>query len=66
MHACRATGSGVVYHPDGYILTNAHVVASAHGDGPDLPPLLVTLHDGQMLRGRVVSMDRWGCGTPPA
>ena len=58
MHACRATGSGVVYHPDGYILTNAHVVASAHGDGPDLPPLLVTLHDGQMLRGRVVSMDR--------
>jgi serine protease Do len=43
-----ALGSGVVWHPDGLILTNAHV---AGGD------VRVTLWDGRMLVARLVARD---------
>jgi serine protease Do len=43
-----AVGSGVVWHPDGLILTNAHV---AHED------VTVVLADGQARRARLVARD---------
>ncbi|HYD51043.1 MAG TPA: trypsin-like peptidase domain-containing protein [Gemmatimonadaceae bacterium] len=43
-------GSGVVWHPDGLIVTNAHV---AHGER-----LLVRLPDGRELPGEVVARAR--------
>ncbi len=45
--AASGTGSGVVYRPDGYIITNAHVVAGAQS-------LEVTLSDGRQLAAEVV------------
>ena len=51
----RTHGSGFVYDPSGFILTNAHVVASAHQPGN---MLLVTLQDGRHLQGRVLCLDR--------
>ncbi len=43
-------GSGVVWHPDGLVVTNAHVVRDA---GP-----LVTIAGAGTLEGRVVATDR--------
>jgi len=42
-------GAGTVWHPDGLIVTNAHVVR--HG------PLQVTLADGRELAARLLSQD---------
>ena len=56
MHACRHTGSGVIYEESGYILTNAHVVAGLEGQSSS--SLLVTLQDGRMFPGRVLAADR--------
>ena len=44
------TGSGFVYHPDGWILTNRHVVEGAEG-------LLVLLDDGRQLTAEVYGID---------
>jgi serine protease DegQ len=47
----RAQGSGVIVAPDGYILTNHHVVASAD-------EIQIVLWDGRVTRARVVGSDK--------
>lgn len=42
-------GSGVIFRPDGYILTNNHVVAGADD-------ITVTLHDGRAFEGKKVKL----------
>ena len=44
----EATGSGVIVRPDGYILTNDHVVEGANGG-----LVTVTLADGREFQGKV-------------
>ena len=47
------TGSGVIIRPDGYILTNNHVIAAATGEGS----IGVTLSDGRQASAKVVGTD---------
>lgn len=47
-HRLEATGSGVIVRPDGYILTNDHVVDGAVGG-----MVTVTLFDGREFQGKV-------------
>ena len=44
------TGSGVIYHPDGWIVTNEHVVESAEN-------LIVELNDGRTFEATVYGID---------
>jgi len=44
-------GSGVILTPDGYIVTNNHVVAGA-------TQIRVTLHDRRVLTGKVIGTDK--------
>ena len=46
----QGKASGVIVRPDGYIVTNNHVVADAQS-------VTVTLHSGARYRGRVVGTD---------
>jgi serine protease Do len=46
----KSLGSGVIVSPEGYILTNAHVVDGAK-------EVSVTLYDKREMKGRVVGMD---------
>ena len=46
------SGSGVLFSPEGYLLTNHHVVGEAE-------KVRVRLHDGQEVTGRVVGNDPW-------
>lgn len=47
----QGVGSGVIVDPDGYILTNAHVVAEAE-------EIEITLENGQKHRGKIAGIDR--------
>lgn len=48
----RAQGTGVIVTKDGYVLTAAHV-AGKHGE-----PVRFTLHDGRVVRGMTLGMDK--------
>jgi len=50
IQAGRGTGSGVVFTPDGYVLTNSHVAAG-------VPHLSATFPDGRSMAARVVGDD---------
>src|SRR5277367_6092713 len=61
----RSSGSGVVLTPDGFILTNAHVVKGARNLRVELPHPLVTESEahseklaGRSIPARVVGVDR--------
>jgi S1-C subfamily serine protease len=47
----QSLGSGVVVSPDGYILTNTHVIGNARAD------IRVTLSDGKEQKGTLVGLD---------
>jgi putative serine protease PepD len=49
------TGSGVILRPDGYILTNNHVVSAASGG--DAGTVSVTFNDGTSTAAKVVGTD---------
>ncbi|MBI2221842.1 MAG: trypsin-like peptidase domain-containing protein [Acidobacteria bacterium] len=63
----RTSGSGVILDPDGYIVTNAHVVAGAirvqvelpvtAGDSRDVPRRSVLRPTGRTVGARVVAID---------
>jgi S1-C subfamily serine protease len=47
----RGSGSGVIFTPDGFILTNSHVVGKDTG-------IDVTMSTGKTLRGELIGRDR--------
>lgn len=51
----RGAGAGSIWHGDGLIVTNAHVVLTRHGTVSDA--LSVTLQDGRDLPARVLATD---------
>ncbi|WP_040888303.1 S1C family serine protease [Zavarzinella formosa] len=50
--AQTGTGSGVLFSPEGFLLTNHHVVG-------DQETVRVRLHDGQEVNGHVIGNDPW-------
>ncbi len=46
------SGSGILFTPDGFLLTNAHVVG-------DFASTRIRLNDGREVEGRVVGSDPW-------
>jgi S1-C subfamily serine protease len=52
----RSAGSGAIWHSDGLILTNAHVILNAQGQVS--PSLAVTLRDGRELPAQLLAHDK--------
>lgn len=50
------TGTGVIFDPRGYVLTNSHVIQNPQGGGP-APRINVTLFDERSFEARVVDDD---------
>ncbi len=50
----QSQGSGVIISPDGYILTNEHVVGPAHESGKRIQ---ITMTDGKKFSGTVIGSD---------
>ncbi len=48
----KSSGSGVVISPDGYVLTNYHVIENAH-------EIIVTLPGGKEYESEIIGMDRF-------
>jgi serine protease Do len=46
----QGSGSGIILTPDGYILTNVHVIERA-------AKIVVTLHDNRSFAGKIVGLD---------
>ena len=55
--ARQGIGSGFIVSPDGYVLTNAHVVAGEDGDAA-LSEVTVTLIDKREFKAKVIGVDR--------
>ena len=55
--ARQGIGSGFIVSQDGYVLTNAHVVAGEDGDA-ELSEVTVTLIDKREFKAKVVGIDR--------
>ena len=53
----RGSGAGTVWHSDGLIVTNAHVVGRASRRTGAAPPLRVTLPDGSVHSARLLARD---------
>src|SRR2546426_12383245 len=53
----RGSGSGVIFTPDGFLLTNHHVVGRAGRAGGAGGPIRVALPDGRVLAADVVGVD---------
>ena len=59
-----SSGSGLILESDGTILTSAQIVCTAAetrrgiNGKMQLPMVLITLQDGRIFRGRVISSDR--------
>jgi S1-C subfamily serine protease len=51
-HRSGGSGSGVLFTPDGFLLTNAHVVQR-------YTSARIRMNDGQEIEGRVVGSDPW-------
>src|SRR5206468_3082105 len=49
----QSLGSGVVVSPDGYILTNNHVVGDARAD------VSVVMSDKRELKAKIIGVDEW-------
>ena len=53
----RGAGSGAIWHPNGLIVTNAHVVSGRHRRHGTKPEIKVTLPDGTTLPARLLAQD---------
>src|SRR5882762_2227704 len=51
-HRSGGSGSGVLFTPDGFLLTNAHVVQR-------FSSARIRMNDGQEIEGRIVGSDPW-------
>lgn len=56
--AAMGSGSGVIVSGDGLILTAAHVVDGAGGDGKAPGEVVVVLNDGREVKAKVLGRDR--------
>ena len=61
VRAQRASGSGVIVDPDGYIVTNAHVVRGAQRIRVEVPTMAAASSilgaRGRLVEGRIVGLD---------
>ena len=71
MQSPSSSGSGLILESDGTILTSAQIVSAAAetrrgiNGKMQLPKVLITLQDGRIFRGRVISSDRQAAAWNP-